>query len=80
MVKESVELNILRVTFDSKATFEKHLRIPEQLLEDLVSSLRKFWRVFHDRLLLGRCFLGLSGLFPSTVFAVWCSAADTHLN
>ena len=41
--------------------------------------LRKSWQVFHDRLLLGRCFLGfvLPVLEYST--AVRCSAADTHL-
>ena len=41
--------------------------------------LRKSWQVFHDRLLLGRCFRD----FVLPVFeycsAVWCSAADTHL-
>ena len=37
-VLESDDLVILGVTFDSKMTFEKHLRsVPEQLLLDLVS-------------------------------------------
>ena len=38
MLEESDNLDMLGVTFDSKMTFEKHLRsLPEQLLEDLIS-------------------------------------------
>ena len=38
MLKECNDLVILGVTFDSKMTFEKHLRsFPEQLLKDLIS-------------------------------------------
>ena len=41
--------------------------------------LRKSWQVFHDRLLLGKCFRG----FVLPVFeycsAVLCSAADIHI-
>ena len=38
VLKESDDLVILGVTFDSKMTFEKHLaRFPEQLRKDLVS-------------------------------------------
>ena len=38
ILKESDDLVILGVTFDSKMTFDKHLRsVPEQLLKDLVS-------------------------------------------
>ena len=38
VLKESNDLVILGVTFDSKMTFEKHLRSrPEQLRNDLVS-------------------------------------------
>ena len=53
-------------------------RFSEQLLKDLI-SLRKCWRVFHDRSLLGRCFRGF--VLPVLEYrsAVWCSAADTHL-
>ena len=67
------------MTFDSKMTFEKHLRSVSGAASQRVGILRKSWRVFLDRSLLGRCFLG----FVLPVFeycsAVWCSAADTHL-
>ena len=66
---------ILGVTFDSKKTFEKHLRPVSRAASQRLGILRKSWRVFHDRSLLGRCFRG----FVLPVFeycsAVWCSAA-----
>ena len=60
-------------------TFEKHLRSVSRAASQRLGILRKSWRVFHGRSLLGRCFQG----FVLPVFeycsAVWCSAADTHL-
>ena len=35
--------------------------------------------MFHDRLLLGRCFWGFVLPILKYCSAVWCSAADTHL-
>ena len=78
VLKESDDL-ILGVTFDSKMTFEKHLRSVSGAVSQGLGILRKSWRVFHDRSLLGRCFRGF--VLPVLVYcsAVWCSAADTHL-
>ena len=79
ILKESYDLFILGVTFDSKITFEKHLRSVSRTALQRLGILRKSWRVFHDRSLLGTCFQG----FVLPVFeycsAVWCSAVDTHL-
>ena len=36
------------------------------------------WRVFRDRLLLGRCLLGFVLPIFEYWYAVWCLAADTH--
>ena len=41
--------------------------------------MRKSWRVFQDRLLVGRCFWGFVLPVLEYYSAVWCSAADTHL-
>ena len=41
--------------------------------------LRKSWRVFHDKALLGRCFLGFVLPVLEYCSVVWCSAPDTHL-
>ena len=78
MLKESDDLVILGVTFDSKMTFEKHLRSVCRAASQRLGILRKSWQVFHDRLLLGRCFRGF--VLPVLEYsAVWCSAAGTHL-
>ena len=58
LLKESGDLVILGVTFDSKMTFEKHLRSVSRAASQRLGILRKSWRVFHDRSLLGRCFRG----------------------
>ena len=60
-------------------TFEKNLRSVSRAASQRLGLLRKSWRVFHDRPLLGRCFLGF--VLPVLEYcpAVWCSAADTHL-
>ena len=60
-------------------TFEKHLRSVFRVASQRLGILRKSWQVIHDRLLLGRCFMGF--LLPVLEYCsmVWCSAADTHL-
>ena len=72
-------LVILGVTFDSKMTFEKHLRSVPRAASQRLGILRKSWQVFNDRVRLGRCFKGF--VLPGLEYcsAVWCSAADTHL-
>ena len=77
MLKESVDLDILGVTLDSKLTFEKHLRSVSRAPSQRLGILRKSWR---DRLLIGRCFCGFVLPVLEYCSAVWCSAADTHLN
>ena len=42
--------------------------------------MRKSWRVFHYRSLLGRCFRDFILYALEYFSAQWCSAADTHLN
>ena len=58
VLKESDDLVILGVTFDSKMTFEKQLRSVSRADSQRLGILRKSWRVFHDRALLGRYFRG----------------------
>ena len=56
VLKKSDDLVILGVTFDSKMTFENHLRSVSRTASQRLDSLRKSWQVFHDRLVLGRGF------------------------
>ena len=58
VLKESDDLVILGVTFDFKMTFEKHIRSVSRAASQRLGILRKSWQVFHDRLLLGKCFRG----------------------
>ena len=57
-MKESDVLVILGVTFDSKMTFERRHRSVSRAACERLGILTKSWQVFHDRLLLGRCFRG----------------------
>ena len=52
VLKESDDLVILGVTFDSKMTFEKHLREVSRAACQKFGILRNSWGVFHDRSLL----------------------------
>ena len=79
MLKESDDLVILGVTFDSNMTFEKHLYSVSRVASQRLGILRKSCQVFHDRLLLGRCFSGFVLPVLEYCSAVWCSAADTHI-
>ena len=65
--------------FDSKMTFEKHLRSVSRAPSLRLGVLRKSWKVIHDRLLLERCFRDFVLSVLEYCSAVWCSAADTHL-
>ena len=58
VLKQSDDLVILVVTFDSKMTFEKHLRSVSRAASERLGILMKSRRVFHNRSLLGRCFRG----------------------
>ena len=78
VLKGSDDLVILGVTFDSKMTFEKHLRSVSRAASQRLGILRKSWRMFHDRSLLEICFQGFL-LVLEHCSAIQCSAADTHL-
>ena len=75
VLKESDDLDILGVTFDSKLTFEKHLRS--------VSRAASEWRCLYHRFVkpqkLQSRFCGFVLPVLEYCSAVWFSAADTHL-
>ena len=60
-------------------TCEKHLHSVLRAASRRLGILRKSWRVFHDRVLLGRCFRRFVLPVLEYCTAVWCSAAGTHL-
>ena len=68
VLKESDDLVVLGVTFDSKMTSEMHLRLVSRAASQTLDILRKSWRMFHDRPLLERWFPAHFGvLFCSVV-------------
>ena len=69
VLKESADLDILGVTFNSKMSFEKHLRSVFRAASQRLGILRKSWRVSHDRLLLGSA----SGVCPAHFGVLVCS-------
>ena len=79
VLKDSDDLVILGVTFDSKMTSEKHLRPVSRATSQRLGILKKSWEAFHVRLLLGRCFRGFVLPVLEYCSAVWCLTADTHL-
>ena len=79
MPKESDDPDILWVIFDSKVIFEKHLRSVSRAASQRLGILKKSWRVFHDKSLLGRCCWGFVLPVLEYCTAVWRSAADTTL-
>ena len=48
VLKEPDDLVISGVTFDSKMTFEKHLRSVFRAASQRLGILRNSWQVFHD--------------------------------
>ena len=44
--KEFINFDILRVTFDSKITLEKHLRSVSRAASQRLGILRKSWQIF----------------------------------
>ena len=57
----------------------RSLRSLSRASSQRLSILRKSCQVFHNRLLLGRCFRGFVLPVLECCSSVWCSAGDTHL-
>ena len=79
VLKESDDLVVLGVTFDSKMPFEKHLRSVSTADSQRLSILRKSWRVLNVRSVLGRYFWAFVLPVLEYCSAFLCSASDTHL-
>ena len=66
--------DILGVTHNFKITFVKHLSWVSRSATQRLSILRKYQRLFNDRLLLDRCFWGfILPVSEQYCSAVWCS-------
>ena len=78
LAKESAHLFILGVTFDTKMTFQKHLRSVSRSAVQRLGIMKKVWQAYNDRSLPLRpfwCFVLPVLEYCSTV---WCSADDSY--
>ena len=71
VIKKSDDLVIFEPTFDSKMTFEKHLRLVSRAASQRLGISRKSWLVYHDRSLLGIYFRGFVLPVLEYCSAVW---------
>ena len=78
VLKESDDLVILGVTFDFTLAFEKHLRLVSRAASQRLGLLRKFWRAFHDRSLLERCFWGFVSCPFWSIVLQSCTGLPIH--
>ena len=77
-LKESDDLVILGLTFDSKITFEKHLRSVCRAASQRLGTLWMSGRVFYVMLPLVRYFRGFVLFVLGYCSDVWSSAADNQ--
>ena len=80
VLKESEDLVILGLTFDSKLSLEKHLRWVSRVASQGLGILRKSCLVFHERSLVDRCFRSFVLLVLDYCSAVWCSASVCRMS
>ena len=70
VLKQSDDLVIFAIVFDSKMTFEKHLRSVSRAASQTLGILRKSWRQFASwEMLSGFCRASFGVLFSSLVSA-----------
>ena len=80
MLKESDDLDILGVTFDSKMILiPRWPRSVSRASSQRLGILRKSWQVFHDGSLFGWWCLGFVLTVLEYCSTVWCSPAVTHI-
>ena len=71
---------ILGVLFDSKFTFEKHIRTVSSSVAQKIGLLRKSFKIFGDPSVLKKCFNTF--ILPCLEYCApaWASAANCHLH
>ena len=75
----SDSFKILGITFDSKFTFESHLRSVSSVIAQKLGLLRKSYKIFGDSCVLLKCFNSFILSCFEYCSPVWFSAADSHL-
>ena len=79
LICDSPNLDILGVKFDSRLTFEDHMRGIVSRVSQIICILRLMKRVFVDTTVLLRYFYAFVLPILEYCFPVWGSAAECHL-
>ena len=74
-----VTLKILGIMFESKFTFERHIRSISSSIAQKIGLLRKSFRIFRDHDILLKCFNSFILRCLEYCSPVWSSTADFHL-
>ena len=78
-IENVTNLKLLGVLFDSKMTFELHVRAIASKVSQKIGILRKCWQTYQDNSVILKCFYAFILPFFEYCSAVWMSAASTHL-
>ena len=73
------KLKLLGVWFDSKLTFECHIRAIAQSVSKKIGILRKCWQTYQENSIVLNCFYSFILPFFEYCSAIWRSAAPSHL-
>ena len=73
-------VRLLGVTFDTKVTFESHLRSVTGIVSQKIGIMRKCWQMYRDNSLVLKCFYSFILPFFEYCSSVWMSAAASHIN
>ena len=79
IIRANPNLDILGEKFDSKHTFEDHVRAIVSHVSQRMYNLRLVKRIFVDTSVFLRCYFAFVLPIPEYCFPVWRSAADCHL-
>ena len=78
-IRVSPNLDILGLKFDSKLTFEDHVRSNVSLVSQRIGILRLVRRIFVDTSVLLRCYFAFVLQILEYCSPVWGSAVECHL-
>ena len=78
-IRDSPNLDIISMKFDSKLTFEDHVRGIVSLVSQRIDILRLETRIYVDTSVLLRCYFAFVFSILEYCSPVWGSAAECHL-
>ena len=78
-IGDEEKLKLLGVWFNSKITFEYHVRTIAHTVSQKIGILRKCWQTYQENSIVLKCFYSFILPFFEYCSVVWRSSAPTHL-